>query len=386
MRPMTLDWQTIWRSAPRWLRASVQWKLFLSYLPVVLVGLLIVASAVSAIAPAVFQRSMDQMMGSGMGGMLTSSELDAAFRQALTPTLALATVLALLTTLIVSYFVARQIIHPVQAMVQATRRIAAGHYAERVQAAPANEGDEFGQLAASFNSMAGALERAERHRLELVGDVAHELRTPLATLEGYLEGLLDGVVEPNERTWAKLHDEAGRLRRLVDDLQELSRAEARQIQLSLQPVAPVTIATIALERLAPQFAEKRVALESSVHDKLPLVLADQDRAVQVLTNLLSNALRYTPVAGHVTLTVDRAGDHLAFRVRDTGVGSAPEQLPLLFERFYRVDKSRTRTLGGSGIGLTIAKALTEAMGGQISAESPGLGKGSIFTFTLPLAS
>jgi signal transduction histidine kinase len=390
MRPVTLDWQTIWRYAPRWLRASVQWKLFLSYLPVVLVGLLIVVSAVSSIAPAFFQHSMDQMMssgmGSGMGGMLTSSELDAAFRQALMPTLALATALALLTTLIVSYFVARQISYPVHAMVQATRRIAAGHYAERVKAAPANEGDEFGQLAASFNSMAGALERAERHRLDLVGDVAHELRTPIATLEGYLEGLLDGVVEPNERTWAKLHDEAGRLRRLVDDLQELSRAEARQIQLSLQPVAPTTIATIALDRLAPQFVEKGVALESSVHDTLPLVLADQDRAVQVLTNLLSNALRYTPSDGHVTLTVVRAGEQVAFRVRDTGVGISSEQLPLLFERFYRVDKSRTRAIGGSGIGLTIAKALTEAMGGQISAESPGLGQGSTFTFTLPLAS
>jgi two-component system sensor histidine kinase BaeS len=390
MCPIALNWQTIWRYAPRWLRASVQWKLFLSYLPVVLVGLLIVSSAVSSIAPAFFQRSMDQMMGSGMGsgmgGMLTASELDAAFRQALMPTLALATALALLTALIVSYVVARQIAHPVHAMVQATRRIAAGHYAERVQAAPANEGDEFGQLAASFNSMAGALERAERHRLELVGDVAHELRTPLATLEGYLEGLLDGVVEPNERTWAKLHDEAGRLRRLVDDLQELSRAEARQIQLLLQPVAPATIATIAVERLAPQFAEKGVALETTVRDSLPLVRADQDRAVQVLTNLLSNALRYTPAAGHVTLTVDRVGERIAFRVRDTGVGIAPEHLPLLFERFYRVDKSRTRALGGSGIGLTIAKALTEAMGGQISAESRGLGQGSVFTFTLPLAS
>jgi signal transduction histidine kinase len=301
------------------------------------------------------------------------------------PTLALATAFALLTTLIVSYVVARQITHPVHAMVQATRRIAAGHYAERVKAAPANEGDEFGQLAASFNSMAGSLERAERHRLELVGDVAHELRTPLATLEGYLEGLLDGVVEPNERTWAKLHDEAGRLRRLVDDLQELSRAEARQIQLSLQPVAPATIATIALERLAPQFDEKGVALDTSVRDNLPLVLADQDRAVQVLTNLLSNALRYTPSAGHVALTVDRTGDCVAFGVRDTGVGIAPEHLPLLFERFYRADKSRTRALGGSGIGLTIAKALSEAMGGQISAESSGLGQGSVFTFTLPLA-
>jgi signal transduction histidine kinase len=354
-----------------------------------LVGLLIVSSAVSSIAPAIFQNSMDQMMGSGMGSgmgvMMTTSELDTAFRQALMPTLALATALALLITLIVSFFVARQIAHPVQTMVQATQRIAAGHYAERVKAAPANEGDEFGQLASSLNHMASALERAERHRLEIVGDVAHELRTPLATLEGYLEGLLDGVVESNERTWAKLHDEAGRLRRLVDDLQELSRAEARQIPLSLQAVAPATIAAIAVERLAPQFEEKGVALESSVPGNLPFVLADQDRAVQVLTNLLSNALRYTPPTGQVALTVERVGDGVAFGVRDSGLGIAPEHLPLLFERFYRVDKSRTRALGGSGIGLTIAKALTEAMGGQITAESSGLSQGSVFTFTLPLA-
>jgi two-component system sensor histidine kinase BaeS len=387
MRPMTLDWQTIWRYVPRWLRASVQWKLFLSYVPVVLVGLLIVSSAVSSIAPAFFQHSMDQMMmGSGMGGMLTPGELDSAFRQALMPTLALATVFALLTALIVSFFVARQIAHPVHSMVQATQRIAAGHYAERVRAAPANEGDEFGQLATSFNNMASALENAERHRLELVGDVAHELRTPLATLEGYLEGLLDGVVEPNQRTWAKLHDETGRLRRLVDDLQELSRAEARQIPLTLQPVSPATIATIVLERLAPQFAEKNLTLETTVREDLPPVLADRDRAAQVLTNLLTNALRYTPAEGRVTLTVERTDAGVAFRVRDTGIGIAPEHLTQLFERFYRVEKSRSRAVGGSGIGLTIAKALTDAMGGRITAESPGLGQGSVFTFTLPFAS
>src|SRR5439155_1861499 len=142
--------------------------------------------------------------------------------------------------------------------------------AERVPITPANAGDEVGQLAASFNAMAGALEQTERRRLELIGDVAHELRTPISTLEGYLEGLLDGVVEPSPRTWAKLHDEAGRLRRLVADLQDLSRAEARQSPLMVRPVAPAVIVQAALDRVGSQFAEKGLDLCRTIPPHLPL--------------------------------------------------------------------------------------------------------------------
>jgi signal transduction histidine kinase len=217
--------------------------------------------------------------------------------------------------------------------------------------------------------------------------VAHELRTPISTLEGYLEGLLDGVIAPTPETWARLHDEAGRLHRLVTDLQDLSRVEARQLSLTLEAVAPAPLAEAALDRVRPVFAEKGLALAAEIPATLPAIRADRDRVVQVLTNLLTNALRYTPAPGQVTLILSRAAgsSELLFQVTDTGIGLAPEQLPHVFERFYRVDKSRSRAAGGSGIGLTIARALVEAMGGRIWATSAGPGQGSTFAFTLPVA-
>jgi signal transduction histidine kinase len=299
--------------------------------------------------------------------------------------LIVSTSLATIGAIILSYFVSRQIADPVRRMVQATRRIGAGHYAERVAVPVVNADDELGALAKSFNDMANALEQTERRRLELVGDVTHELRTPIATLTGYLEGLLDGVVESTPETWARLHTESLRLRRLVDDLQELSRAEARQMPLRSERVTPVSIVTAARERVEPQYMEKGLELGVEMPPGLPAVVADPDRAVQVLTNLLTNALRYTPAPGKVRVSVARSDGMIAFQVVDTGVGIAPENLPRIFERFYRADKSRSRALGGSGIGLTISKALVEAMGGTIHAESPGVGQGSIFTFTLPIA-
>ncbi len=371
------------------LRASLRVKLLLSYLLTVLVGVVTLFIAAQAVAPSFFANHMARMMGGGgmMGtGAMAGDSLDRAFRDTLVQALLVAGWMAVLVAVIVSLFVARQIARPVQRMLAATRRIAAGHYAERVAVEPANTGDEIGQLAESFNDMAASLEQTERRRLDLIGDVTHELRTPIATMEGYLEGLLDGVVEPSPQTWALLHDEAGRLRRLVDDLQELSRAEARQIALAIRPVAPAAIVARTLDRLRPQFAEKGLTLRSNIQNDLPPVLADEDRAVQVLTNLLTNALRYTPVPGEVSVTVSRAGEAVTFDVADTGIGFAPEQASRLFERFYRVDKSRSRMLGGSGIGLTIARALVEAMHGRIWATSAGPGQGSTFAFTLPLAS
>ena len=376
----------------RWPRASLWGKFLMSHVLVVAVGVVTVFVAASAVGPDIFASQMVQLMGPGMSAMTGSgmlapvqAELAAAFRASLTQSLLIAAAVAALVALAASAFVARQIVQPIGRILTATRRIAAGHYAERVPIAPANAGDELAQLAASFNEMASSLEQAERRRLDLVGNVAHELRTPIATLEGYLEGLLDGVVESSPTTWARLHDEAGRLRRLVDDLQELSRAEARQMSLVVRPVAPADVVRAAVDRLSPGFEEKGLTLLTTVPTDLPLVLADLDRAIQVLSNLVTNALRYTPAGGSVTVNVDTTGNAVAFHVWDTGVGFAPELQDRLFERFYRVDRSRSRSFGGSGIGLTIARALVEAMGGQIWAESAGLGEGSCFSFTLPRA-
>ena len=382
----------------RWARARLVTKLFISYLLVVLVGMATIFVAVSLIAPDFFGGYTHGMMQGGAGGSMgvmmnggdtplntTSNALNAAFRGALMRALFVSTLLATLAAIALSLFVASQIAQPVRRLATAVRRIGAGHYAERVAIPPLDEGDELGELATSVNSMAATLEQTERRRLELVGDVAHELRTPLATLQGYLEGLLDGVVAPSEETWATMHTEAGRLRRLVDDLQELSRAEARQIAIVPRPIAPNAIVEAAVGRLGPLFAEKGLKLSVEVPQSLPFVLADPDRAIQVLSNVLTNALRYTDASGRVDITATSQGGYVAFRVSDTGVGISREALPHIFERFYRADKSRSRALGGSGVGLTIARALVEAMGGKMTAESPGTDQGSVFTFTLPVA-
>jgi signal transduction histidine kinase len=366
------------------------WRLFAAFVAVIGVGVVTMWVAVSLTAPGLFEQQMLRMMGGGVGpsmmggpGGAMDTALAAAFRESLAQALLVASAAALLAAFAASLFVTRRIVRPVQRLATASRRIADGHYAERVPDGPAH--DELADLTISFNDMAATLEATERRRRELIGDVAHELRTPIATLEGYLEGLLDGVVDPNPQTWAKLHDEAGRLRRLVDDLQELSRAEARQIPIALRATDPAQIVQAALDRLAEAFAEKGLVLVADVPERLPRVRADPDRAVQVLSNLLTNALRYTPVPGTVQVAVRPVEGALEFTVRDSGVGLAGDELGRVFERFYRVDRSRSRSLGGSGIGLTIARALVDAMGGRIRAESAGPGQGSSFSFTLPMA-
>jgi two-component system sensor histidine kinase BaeS len=379
-------------SWPRWRGLGV--KLFLSYVAIIAVGIVTVLLAAQLVAPTFFAAhmadmlasdAMARMMGAAGGTQVEhASELDAAlqgsFRAAVGQALLVAGAAALATAVGAALFVTGRVVSPIRRLALASQRLAAGHYAERV---PVQSSDELGELADSFNALANALEATERRRLQLIGDVAHELRTPAATLHGYLEGLLDGVVEPNQRTWAKLDDEAARLARLIDDLQELWRAEARQVPLALQPVEPARIARAALDRMGPAFDESGLMLTTDMPGQLPSVIADEDRAVQVVTNLLTNALRYTPSPGSVRLALRPLAEAVEFAVADTGVGIAPEHLPHVFERFYRVDKSRSRALGGSGIGLTIARALVEAMGGRTWAESPGPGQGTTVTFTLP---
>jgi len=369
-------------------KTSLGGKFLLSYLLIVLVGVATLLAVTFALAPTLFQAQLAPILQRHPGALTTaeaSQHILGSFLGTLLSALAVAAIAATVTSLAISLFVARRITGPLQQMTRVSERISAGHYAERIEVAPVHRADELGQLASSINALAVVLEETERRRLEVIGDVAHELRTPIATLQGYLEGLLDGVIEPTPQTWAMLHTEAGRLRRLVDDLQELSRAEARQITLSAQPVAPQRLVQSALEPLEGQFAEKGLELQIHAPENLPPVVADPARAVQILTNLLVNALRYTPAPGRVEVVASREEDMVAFRVTDTGVGLTPEQLAHIFERFYRVDKSRSRAFGGSGIGLTIARSLAQAMGGEIRVVSAGLGQGSSFTLTLPRA-
>lgn len=362
-------------------------RLLLAHLAVIAVGVVTLFLATLALGPTLFDRVMGHMMGPGggaMGGMMGAMQqtTEQAFQTAMLQALWLSTTAATLAAVAVSVLVSARIVTPLQRLLAASRRMATGHYAERV---PVEGQDELAALAAQFNTMAEELETAERRRVALIGDVAHELRTPLATIEGYTEGLLDGVVAPTTETWALLHDEVRRLRRLVQDLQDLSRAEAHQLSLHPQPVAPGDLVEQAIGRMGSQFTDQGVHLVYTPTAGLPLVQADPDRIIQVLINLLGNAVRYTPAGGTVRVEVKAGPEGVVFRVTDTGIGIAAEHLPHLFERFYRVDRARSRALGGSGIGLTIAKALVEAHGGRIWATSPGLGQGATFAFTLPAA-
>lgn len=368
-------------------------KFFVSYLVVIVVGVVVLSTAAELAIPRSFDRHMDAMMGGMMGepavGMDMGADLFANFRTAVNESLSLAALAATLAAVLVSLFVSRRVVAPVRAMMLASRRIAEGHYEERVQLpagrAP-DELDELERLAVRFNQMAARLGKTEAMRRQLIGDVAHELRTPLAAIKGSMEGLIDGVLSPDAASFQQIYREADRLERLVSDLQELSRVEAGAYDLNRKPVRLADLVEAMVARLGRQFEEKGVALEVEIPDDLPRVSADEDRIGQVLLNLVGNALQYTPGRGSVQIQARREGDEVLIAIADTGIGISAEHLPHLFTRFYRVDKSRSRAGGGSGIGLTIAKHLVEAHGGRIWAESPGTGQGSRFTFTLPVAS
>lgn len=367
-------------------------KIFISYLIVILVSGIVMVTAAELSIPGAFNRHLSAMRQAmaGMGGdELLEQDLYESYQAAVTETLLLGGLAAVAAALLVSLFVSREVVAPVRALNAASERIAEGHHTERVRVRtdlPRNRQDELAGLAHSFNRMAETLETTESMRRQLIGDVTHELRTPLTAIQGYMEGLMDGVLPADESTYQTVSTEAGRLKRLVDDLQELSRIEAGAFELNRKPVDIASLLQGACRRLERQYAEKGVALLVDSPERLPPVMADEDRLNQVLTNLLGNALQYTPQDGQVRLAAHQQGDEVLVTVADTGVGIAAEHLPHVFTRFYRVDKSRSRAGGGSGIGLTIARHLVEAHGGRIWAESQGAGKGSTFGFTLPLNS
>jgi two-component system, OmpR family, sensor histidine kinase BaeS len=360
---------------PRSLRA----RLLFAFLVVVVAALGTVGVAVLLTGPAYFAEAMGHLPGDPMGeemAVLTRAAFADAMRQALIA----ATVIAVVTATVVSLAVAARIARPVSALGRAAQRVAAGHYGERV---PVDEPGELGELAMSFNEMAGSLEATERRRLQLVGDVAHELRNPLTTLDGYLEGLEDGVIEPSPQTWHLLRAETARLTRMVNDLSELWRAEARQLPLRIDVVDAAEVAREVGERFLPAAQPRSIAIE--LPNGPVVALADRDRLAQILENYLSNALRHAPDGSEVRVTAAIVANHARVAVSDQGPGLEPDQLEAVFERFYRVDPARSRAAGGAGIGLAIVRALAEAMDGQAWAESRGPGAGATFHVELPAA-
>ena len=357
----------------RWRRLDV--RLFGSY---VIVGVMAVATLVAAIAIRAPDLFTARIREAGEHGE-AEAQARSAFGHALRSALPVALILSAVVAALVAFLVARRILKPVGQVRDATRRLAEGHYDERVTE-PVEL--ELAALARDVNRLAEALESTERRRARLISEVAHEMRTPLTVANGYVEGVLDGVFEPNEEVLTSVAEELARLQRLATDLATLSRSEEGAIDLHLVDVDLRELTETATARLQPQYADKAVTIAIADGPALP-VHVDRDRVLQVLTNLLGNALTYTPSGGAVEVVPARGTDTVSVAVRDDGVGIAPADRELVFERFFRVS-GLDRPPGGSGIGLTVARGIARAHDGDIRVTSPGVGQGSTFTLVLPL--
>ena len=303
-----------------------------------------------------------------------------SFLDQINQALLLAGVLAGALSILLGLGFSRGLTAPVARLTAAARCIAGGDLSQRV---PETGSAEMAVLGRAFNQMAADLGKAEELRRNLVADLAHELRTPLSVIQGNLRAILDEVYPLEQAEIAVLYDETRLLSRLVDDLRELALAEAGQLRLERQPVAPSDVVNRAVAAARAQASARGIALRADLQENLPLVDVDPQRIEQVLGNLLNNALIHTPSGGEVVVTVRMRGGEFAVSVRDSGEGISPEHLPHVFERFYRADRSRSRATGGTGLGLAIVKQLVEAHGGRISVESQ-VGQGAAFTFTLPV--
>ena len=283
--------------------------------------------------------------------------------------------------LIVTLFT-RQALRPIRSLTAGARRLGGGDLSYRV---PSNRKDEVGELASTFNEMATTLERAEAHRRNMTADIAHELRTPLTNIRGYIEAIRDGVLEPDADTIETLHQQTIHLSRLVEDLRVLSIADAGALRLDLEIEDIAAVARDTVNSFKPRAAELGIAIKFDSTGDLPRVNVDCTRIGQVVANLVENALTHTPKGGTVTVSVNlSASGAVELAVEDTGRGIPADVLPRVFDQFYRVDKSRSRSTGGAGIGLTIVRKLVEAHGGTVRAESRP-GEGARFVVTLPSA-
>lgn len=268
--------------------------------------------------------------------------------------------------LVVSYFLSGNITRPLRQLSQAAEKIRQGDLKQEV---PVDTQDEVGQLAEVFNQMSAELAANESNRQELLANIAHELKTPLAVLQGHLESMLDGVEEPAPDKLFSMQEEVMRLTRLVGDLRDLSLAQVHRLELHLQPVDLDEKVERAADMLEPLLEEKKLRFVKELAPGLPVRQLDPDRLNQILYNLITNAIRYTHPGTPILLKTEPAGDRVRLTIADEGPGIAPEDLPHVFEQFYRGDKSRNRASGGSGIGLSLAKSFVEAQGGTITARN-----------------
>ncbi len=291
---------------------------------------------------------------------------------------------ASLAALLVGLLLSRQFLRPLTELREAITGMRRGDLNQRVQV---RTNDELGELAETFNQMSAQIHRADQLRQQMTADVAHDLRTPLMVINGYLEALCDGTLQPTQARFETMRQEALHLQRLIEDLRTLSLADAGELKLILQPVKANDLLRQVQQSFEPLAQQQKVSLNVTPAENgdLPSIHVDQSRMAQVLGNLVTNALRYTPEGGSVTLSARREGDYVQIAVQDTGSGIDPEKLPNIFERFYRTEGSRHQDGDESGLGLAIARSIVESHGGTIGATSiPG--RGTAITINLPIAS
>ncbi len=362
-------------------RAGMQMRrrLLLAQTVVLLAGGVTTGLVAAMVGPPLFRDHLHQA-----GVAHNSNEqfhAEQAYRSATAISIAIATTVAVLTAFVVTAYLSRRLQRSISEVSAAASAVAEGHYGIRVR--PPLLGDEFDELAIAFNEMAERLQSVDSTRRRMFGDLAHEIRTPVAVLEAYLEAVEDGVKSLSPQTIAMLREQTTRLVRFSADAAALAQAEEADAVITPDWVDTADLVEAVSASFADRYAAKNVVLRTPAGDAGP-IWADRQRLTQVLGNLVDNALRHTPSGGHVALTTARNGPEMVFNVTDDGEGIATEHLPHLFDRFYRADSARDRGHGGSGIGLAIVKALTEAHGGRVTAFSDGPGHGSTFTVAVPI--
>ncbi|MCP4422387.1 MAG: HAMP domain-containing histidine kinase [Chloroflexi bacterium] len=284
-------------------------------------------------------------------------------------------------SLIVGIFLARSLTHPLRELKSGIRTLAKGNLPQQL---PVRTQDELGELAAAFNQMSSDLEEANQLRRQLTADIAHDLRTPLTVIGGYIESMQDGVLQATPARLKTIQQEVEHLQHLVNDLQILARADAGELTLNLQQIVPHSLLERIVNTYQHQADQQQITLQLNAANNLPSINVDEERMAQLLGNLVSNALRHTPSGGTITLAATPITNHIQLTISDTGDGIPPEHLPHIFHRFYRADQSRGGESGESGLGLAIAKSIVEAHQGEISVSSAGHNQGTTFTIKLPI--
>ena len=335
------------------------WKLLAVNLPIVAMVIILLWLAVDYLAADYFMVLMDKYH-------ISPTETHQMFLDAVHRYMIKASIVAVILAVIVGFLMNKKILDPLSDMIKVTEKIAAGDYSTRIELTGC---DETRQLAAAFNSMANSLQKIEALRRNMVIDVAHELRTPLTNVRGYLEALADGVVKPEKQTYDLLLQEAGRLTELVENLNQLTKADTAELNVKLEPLVLPDIIEKLVSFYTPLLNEKKINVSLNLSADADTIVADKNQLHQVLNNLMQNACRYTPDGGQVEIATTNTNEGIQVTVTNSGTPIPQDALPLIFERFYRVDKSRSRDSGGAGIGLAIVKKLVEAHGGEVGAES-----------------